>query len=153
MKKTVTVLTAIAMLFATSTFAMDGDNVTAKVAAAFKSDFSQAGKVTWEKKSEFYFASFQINAMDVDAAYNEAGELLGTSRKIALEQAPLNVSRMLSKKYEGYRYSNDVYEITFEGQTCYYLSVENEKQVLQLKCSGDGSIEVQAKTKKAPVKS
>ena len=64
MKKLTTVLTAIVMLFATSAFATDGDNVTAKVAAAFKTDFSQVNNVSWEKTSDFYFTFFiHLNLM------------------------------------------------------------------------------------------
>ena len=153
MKKTVTVLTAIVMLFATSAFAMDGDNVSAKVAAAFKSDFSNVSQVTWKKTSDFYFATFQLTNVSVEVAYNEDGEMVGTSRKITSSQMPLSISLELSKKYGEYRVSEQVQELTYEGQTSYYLSVENDKQVVKLKCSSNGEVDVEGKTKKEPVKS
>ncbi len=148
MKKFATVLTAIVMLFATSSFAMDGDNVTAKVKAAFETDFSKAKQVNWEKISDFYFASFQLNDVSIDAAYNEEGELVGTSRKIASAQIPLSVSLELAKKYFEYTISEHAYELNFEGQTSYYITAENSKQALSLKCYSNGDIEVTSKTKK-----
>ena len=153
MKKLATVLTAIVMLFATSAFATDGDNVTAKVAAAFKTDFSQVSNVSWEKTSDFYFATFQLNNVTVDAAYNEEGELVGTSRKIATAQLPLNVTLELTKKFGAYTVWAQASEVTYEGLTSYYLTVENDKQVLKLKCYSNGDIDVESKTKREPVKS
>ena len=153
MKKLTTVLTAIVMLFATSAFATDGDNVTAKVAAAFKTDFSQVNNVSWEKTSDFYFATFQFNNITVDAAYNEDGELVGTSRKIASTQLPLNLTLELSKKFGEYKVSAEASELTYEGQTSYYLTVENDRQVVKLKCNSNGEIDVESKVKKEPVKS
>ena len=153
MKKLTTVLTAIVMLFATSAFATDGDNVTAKVAAAFKTDFSQVNNVSWEKTNDFYFATFQFNNITVDAAYNEDGELVGTSRKIASTQLPLNLTLELSKKFGEYKVSAEASELTYEGQTSYYLTVENDRQVVKLKCNSNGEIDVESKVKKEPVKS
>ena len=111
------------MLFATGAFALDGDNVSAKVAAAFKNDFSHANKVKWEKKSDFYFVSFELNNTNVDAAYNEAGERVGISRKIKWEQLPLALSLEISKSYNDFSTPEQVIELIFEGQTTYYLSV------------------------------
>ena len=145
MKRTATVLTAIVMLIASSAFAMDGDNVSARVSAAFKHDFSQAGKVTWVKNSDFYFASFLLNNVAVDAAYNEAGELVGTSRKISKEQLPLIVSMEISRQFKSAGLTGPVYELTFEGQTNYYLTIQNDHQQINLKCYSNGDIEVERK--------
>ena len=141
------------MLFAAGAFALNGDNVSAKVAAAFKNDFSHASKVKWEKKSDFYFVSFELNNTHVDAAYNEAGERVGTSRKIKWEQLPLALSLEISKNYDDFSTPEQVTELIFEGQTTYYLSVENDRQIVNLKCYSNGDMEVESKTKKEPVKS
>ena len=92
MKKIKTVLTAIVMLFAVSAFAMEPVIVTPRVKAAFENDFAKATLVSWEKKSDFYFASFTLNDVNVDAAYDEDGNLVGTSRRIRVEQMPLAIS-------------------------------------------------------------
>lgn len=148
MKKFKIVLTAIVMLFASSSFAMGPEKVTKVVKAAFENDFSKARQVNWEKSSDFYFASFTLNGVDVDAAYTEQGELIGTSRKISAEQIPLCVSLSIAEKYPGYKVNTSVTELTFEGVTRYYVHVLNESQLLKLKCYSNGDLEVVHKTKK-----
>ncbi len=148
MKKFKIVLTAIVMLFASTAFAMDPENVSPKVKAAFESDFSKATRVNWEKTSDFYFASFTLNNVKVDAAYNEEGELVGTSRCISAEQMPLNVSLAITEKYAGYKVDKTAIELTYEGQTRYYVTVESTNQVIKLKCFSNADLEVESKTKK-----
>jgi hypothetical protein len=152
MKKSVTVLTAIVMLFASSAFALGDENVSPKVKAAFQNDFAAAKQVNWEKTSDFYFASFTLNNISIDAAYDETGELIGTSRKIDVSQVPLSVSLALSKNYAEYTPASRVIELSYEGVTSYYITVENNKQVLKLKCYSNGDIEVEGKIKKELVK-
>jgi hypothetical protein len=76
MKKIKIVLTAIVMLLSISSFAKgpEPEKVSPVVKAAFENDFSKATLVKWEKTDEFYFASFLLNNVKVDAAYTEAGE-------------------------------------------------------------------------------
>ena len=148
MKKFKTVLTAIVMLFASSAFAIGPENVSPKVKAAFESDFSKASGVNWEKTSDFYFASFTLNNIRVDAAYNEAGELVGTSRTILAEQMPLSVSLAIAERFDGYKLNKTAIELTYEGQTRYYVTAENSSQVVKLKCLSSGDVEVESKLKK-----
>ena len=148
MKKIKTVLTAIVMLLSVSSFANGPEKVTAVVKAAFENDFSKAGQVSWEKTSDFYFASFTLNDVKVEVAYTEAGELIATSRRISMEQAPLSVSMAVAEKYAGYKVDKSVLELTFEGVTRYYVNVENAEQSLKLKCYSNGELEVDRKTKK-----
>ena len=148
MKKFKMILTALVMLFAATAFAAGGENVSPKVKAAFESDFSKASQVNWEKTSDFYFASFMLNNVRVDAAYNEEGELIGTSRNITAEQMPLNVSLSIAEKYAGYEMARNAIELTYEGQTRYYITVANGKHTVSLKCLSNGDLEVEGKIKK-----
>lgn len=148
MKKASIVFTAIVMLFASTAFATTGEKVTAKVKAAFTNDFSGASLVNWEKTSDFYFASFTLNKVKIDAAYNEEGELVGTSRRIDVAQLPLSISLELTKKMEGYAIAPTALELIYEGQTRYYITAQNDKQVVKLKCSISGDIEIESKSKK-----
>lgn len=148
MKKFKIVLTAIVMLLASSSFAMEPVKVSRVVKTAFDNDFSKASQVIWEKASDFYFASFTLNDVVVDAAYTEDGELVGTSRRITADQMPLSISLAIAEKYAGYEVKNSVVELTFEGVTRYYVHVENNSQSLKLKCLSGGYLEVEQKTKK-----
>ena len=148
MKKLVTILTAAILLFSAFAFATDSDNVNSRVKAAFLNDFATASKVSWEKNSDFYFATFKMNNIDVNAAYNEEGALVGTSRTVESTQLPLNISLALAKKYNGYTLGKKSLELTFEGETHYYITIMNDKMALKLKCATNGSIDVEKKIKK-----
>jgi len=148
MKKIATMLTAALMLFSIFAFAHEGDKVSALVKAAFLKDFSSASSVSWEQSKGYYFATFTINQLEVNAAYSEAGELVATSRTIEFDQLPLSVSIALSKKYTGYILPKTAMELSYEGVTSYYVNIENDRQVLKLKCSSGGDIQVDRKLKK-----
>jgi hypothetical protein len=148
MKKIRTVLTAIVMLLSISSFATDPENVSPVVKAAFESDFTKASVVNWQKTDEFYFASFLLNNVNVEAAYTETGELIGISRRITADQMPLSISLSLAQKYKGYQIDKSVTELTFASVTRYYVTVSTEKQALKLKCLADGDIQVENKIKK-----
>ena len=54
MKKLTTILTAIVLLFAASAFALNGEQVTAKVKFAFEKNFTKAKNVNWKKTGDFF---------------------------------------------------------------------------------------------------
>ncbi len=150
MKKLTMILSAAVLLFSASAFATAGveTTVNTKVKTAFQKDFSNAANVSWEKTSDFYVASFDVSNTQAEAAYNDQGELVGMSRKIATAELPLAVSLAIAKKYEGYQQAKAAVEITFENATSYYIAVANDKQTLKLKCAANGDIVVESKSKK-----
>lgn len=148
MKKITIALTALVMLLSVSSFAGEPEKVNATVKAAFEKNFNGASAVNWSKTEEFYFASFLLNSVYVEAAYTETGELLGTSRKITAQQMPLSVSLALGEKYRDFLVDEAVTEISFASVTSYHVTVSNERQVLRLKCFTDGSIQLEGRSKK-----
>ena len=88
-----------------------------------------------------------MNNIIVNAAYNEAGELVCTSRDITVAQLPLSISLVLSEKYNQYTMPEVVTELNFEGETHYYLTVANAKQTLKLKFMANGEETVVEKIK------
>jgi len=150
MKKFKTVFTAIVMLLSFTAFATDPEpeKVTQVVKAAFHNDFSKASDVKWQKSDDFYFASFTLNNVSVDAAYTETGELVGTSRRISKELIPLSISLALAAKYDGYEVGHSVIELTYENATRYYVTVSNKSETISLKCYSNGDMEVERRTKK-----
>jgi hypothetical protein len=149
MKKLQTILAAAALLFATSAFAAKGpEKVSAVVKKAFEKQFTPSSSVTWEKTEDFYFASFKLNDRDVSVAYNAKGELVGASRVVNAEELPMAVSLAISEKYAGYTAGKTATEVTYDDQSSYFITIENAKQVLSLKCLSSGDITVLSKTKK-----
>lgn len=147
MKKIKIGLTAAVMLFAFSAFALEPVKLNSAVKAAFEKKFSKASGVSWEKASDFYFASFTFNNEDVDAAYNETGELVGVSRRVAMADVPLNISLAIAEKYPGYEVDKTAVELTVEGSTWYSFQVKNGARLLKLKAYANGEISVDSKIK------
>ncbi|HQW85179.1 MAG TPA: hypothetical protein PK987_11975 [Ferruginibacter sp.] len=147
MKKFKIGLTAAVMLFAFSAFALEPVKLNSAVKAAFEKKFTNASGVSWEKNNEFYFASFTFNNEDVDAAYNETGELIGVSRRVAMSDVPLNISLALAEQYSGYEVDKTAVELTVEGSTWYSFKVKNGTRLLKLKAYSNGEIYVDSKIK------
>jgi hypothetical protein len=149
MKKLTTLLTAMILLFSASAFASGGEEVTAKVKLAFEKDFVDAKNVNWNKKGNYYFANFMMKDKELDIAYNEDGEIVGTSRKVSITQLPLILSLTLSHKYGKYSIPMEATELNYNGETHYYVTVDNDKQILRLSCNPNGEVSIDKKIKKS----
>jgi len=146
-KKLATVLTAVIMLFTFIAFASEGSKITAKVKEAFEKDFQKAKNINWEKAKDYYFASFTFNEHDLNAVYNEEGESIGTSRKIATAQLPLNISLTLSQKYNDYLLQEYATELSVNGETHFLVIFSNAKKILQLNFRPNEEVTVDKKIK------
>jgi hypothetical protein len=148
MKKLTTLLTAMILLFSATAFASGGEEVTAKVKQAFEKDFVDAKNVNWDKKGKYYFANFMMKDKELDVAYNEDGEIVGTSRKVSMTQLPLILSLTLSHQYGKYTIPAEATELNYHGETHYYVTVDNDKQILRLSCKPNGEVSIDKKIKK-----
>ncbi|MCP9752205.1 hypothetical protein [Ferruginibacter sp. HRS2-29] len=147
MKKVTIIFTAL-VLFAASSFAFGPEKVSGFVKSAFEKDFAKAENVTWTKNSNFYFAEFTLDNKTVGAAYDEKGELAGTSEVILASNLPANVSAAIARKYAGYKISEKVTSVLYEGQTSYFFTADSDKQRLDLACDSEGNFTVRNKIKK-----
>jgi hypothetical protein len=138
-----------ALTLSASVFATDKSetSVSNPVKKSFSKSFAAASDVSWQKKDDVYFASFVLNNKKAEAAFNEDGVLIATSQVVSTAELPLAVSAAINSGYEGYRQSLATTIISYEGQTHYYLSVSNDKELLKLKCNVNGEIAVEQKVK------
>jgi hypothetical protein len=148
MKKVTIIATAIVLFFASTSYAFEPEKVSPLVKSIFQQDFARAEKVTWKKSANFYFADFILDNKAVSAAYDERGELAGTSVVIAKSDLPSTITQSIAKKYDGYTISGKVTEVSYEGQTSYFFTADNDKQQLDLVSDSDGNITVKNKIKK-----
>jgi hypothetical protein len=123
------------------------EEVSQKVINAFKSEFSNAGDVSWTASTEYYKAAFTYNGKHVFAYYNTEGELLALTRYLSSEDLPLNLISPLKKKYSEY-WISDLFEVAKTESTVYFVTLENADTKLILKASGNGWV-VHQKEKKA----
>ncbi len=128
--------------------AADGEvEVSQKVINAFKSEFNNAGEVSWTATNEYYKAAFTYNGKHVFAYYNSEGELLALTRYLSPEDLPMNLLNPLKKKYADY-WISDLFEVAKTESTTYFVTLEDADTKLILKASGNGWV-VHKKEKKA----
>ncbi|HEY6504784.1 MAG TPA: hypothetical protein VIZ28_12465 [Chitinophagaceae bacterium] len=141
------IITLAVALSTLSSFAREVE-VSSKVLDAFKNEFASAKEVTWTAGDNFYKAAFIYNDQHVFAFYSTAGELLGMTRYISSLDLPMNLQSGLKKHYSNY-WIADLFEVSNEDGTAYYITVENADTKVVLKSTGGGSWDVYKKTAKA----
>ena len=145
MKKVI--ITLAVALSTLSSFAREVE-VSSRVLDKFKSEFAGAKEVSWTAGDNFYKAEFVYNDQHVFAFYSTAGELLGLTRYISSLDLPINLQANLKKNYGNY-WISDLFEVSNEEGTGYYLTMENADSKIVLKSTGGGSWEVYKKIAKA----
>jgi len=113
------------------------ENVDKKVLNAFSQEFAGAKDVKWTTNETFYKASFVFNGQYVYAFYQLDGELLAMTRNISSLDLPISLQTSLKKGYEGY-WISDLFEISNNEGTKYYITMENADSKLVLKSTNAG---------------
>jgi len=147
MKKTILATAMMLMAGLTVAFAKDNEGVNNQVATSFSKDFTSATNISWSIQKDFTKATFTLNNQIMFAFYNEDGSLIATARNIRSEQLPINLLKSLRKDYGNY-WISDLFEMDKEGQTSYYVTVENGDETLVLKSSSFGEWSTYKKVKK-----
>ena len=148
MKKLLLILTLTVSSFAFAS-ATTVEPVSQRILHSFKTDFTTANEVKWVaiEGEDLYQATFKYNNEEVIAIYNPEGELLGTARYIVKEALPIMVTTELNKQYGTY-IVRTVIERTSNGETSYFVTLENEKSSLIVQAKTSGNISVYKKLAK-----
>lgn len=128
--------------------AFAGEEVSAKVLGAFKKDFTYAREITWTVADHYYQASFIYNDQYVSAYYSPEGELIGLTRFISPTDLPLALQSDLKVNHADF-WITDLFEVSKDGQTVYYITLEDADAKIVLKSVDGGSWENYKKVKKA----
>ncbi len=111
------------------------DVVNYRASSSFKKEFTQAQEVKWEKSKDFSKATFKMNDQLMVAYYNNEGVLLGVTRNITTSQLPLNLMNDVKKNYSK-TWISDLFEVTTNEDTSYYITLEDADQKVVLKSNG-----------------
>jgi len=142
---------ATVLMMGFGAFATGNDGtVSQQTRDAFKKDFSTASNISWEQKYNFIKATFSLNGQILTAYYNTDGDLKAVVRNILSDQLPLSLLADLRKEYADY-WITDLFEISADGQTTYYATVENSNKKIVLKSDDVSSWDVYSKERKAEV--
>ena len=80
---------------------MKNTEVPALVNTAFQNQYAKVTDVKWEKESENFEASFDLNKTDHSVLYNAQGKVLETEVEIELKQLPAGVLEYVKSNYKG----------------------------------------------------
>jgi hypothetical protein len=132
----------------TMAFAKDDEGVSKRTKESFNSSFNTATSVNWQQEKEFVKATFTLNNQVMCAFYDNEGNLLAITRNILSDQLPINLLTDLRKNYNNL-WITDLFELAADGQTSYYITLENADEILVLKSSDFSSWHVYKRTKRA----
>ena len=123
---------------------VDGGNKEIK--ASFAHDFQNAELVSTETRDNYTKVVFKLNQQVMTAFYSTSGELLAVTRNIVSSQLPVSLL-MSFKKHYGEFWITDLFEMSQDAQSSYYLTLENSDTRMTLHSNGD-SWEVYSNVKK-----
>lgn len=131
-----------------SSTAVKAEKVTRQVRSAFNEKFAAATDVSWKQNKEYYFATFQLNDKAFTVAYVNDGNFVAISRLLTLKQIPIATLQALEERFAGYAIPDKVTEISMDGSTNYYLTIDSKTRTLLVKCCPNGTIDILDKSKK-----
>jgi hypothetical protein len=136
MKHRILTLALLLSLSISNIFANTNEEVVnAKAANAFKKEFAQAQDVKWENSKQYVKATFKMNDQQMIAYYTNSGELLGITRNLTTSQLPINLLTDIKKNHKN-AWITDLFEITANDETNYYITLEDADQTVVLKSTG-----------------
>jgi hypothetical protein len=123
-------------------------NVSKDVINAFNKEFNGAKEVIWTTGADFYKASFVMNEQYITAFYTKEGEFMGMTRNISSVNLPLKLQNKVRSEYSQF-WITDLFELSDNDGTHYYITVENADQKIMLKSNDDISWSTFKKISKA----
>lgn len=134
--KKIIIMLAIA-LSSFSAFAGE-ENVSSAVLNAFNKEFAGVKDVQWTNADNYFKASFVFNGQSVSAFYQPDGELIALTRNISSLELPISLQTSLKNNYRQY-WISDLFELSNNEGTSYYITVENADAKVVLKSDGAGN--------------
>jgi hypothetical protein len=135
MKKIMTTLVLAALLLVNSAFANNKETINERVQSAFRQEFSKATETNWSRSDNYYRVEFTLNDNVMTAYYNENAELMGVIKNLLSTELPINLQLSLKKEYGSY-WISDLFEFARNGESGYFITVENSDTKLVLQSEG-----------------
>jgi hypothetical protein len=128
------IITAALLLLAAFTHAFAGDDqgVNKATAASFSRDFQKAKLMNWQKQQNYSVATFNLNGQIMMAYYNQDNLLVAVLHHTTVDHLPILLIRDIKKNYADY-WVSELFEAVANGESHYYLVLENADKTLKLK--------------------
>lgn len=122
--------------------------VAPSVIKSFENTFTSVQEVDWTVSNNFYKVEFAMSGQYVTAFYGTDGSLLGVTRNISSLQLPITLQTELKKNYQDY-WITDLFEVSNDEGTNYYVTLENSETKIILKGSAATNWNTYQKSRKA----
>ena len=136
MKKIIAIL-GMTLVVSTSFANTEPETVSSQALNTFNSEFVGATEATWTINKDFYQVTFTLDGQQMFAYYNKAGEFLAISQNISSVELPNSLKKGL-KKVMGNCWITDLFEITNNDQTTWYVTIESADEKVVLKSDNGG---------------
>lgn len=134
-KKAAVMMACVLALGTSYSFAAgNGDNK--EIRNAFRHDFESAQLMSTEAHDNFTKVAFSMNGQIMTAFYSTGGELLAVTRNLTTSQLPVSLLMTFKKHYDGY-WVTDLFEMSQNEHSSYYLTLENADSRMTLRSNGD----------------
>ena len=136
-----------ASLFSLVSSAETPEGVDPVVVKSFENTFANATEVDWKVSEKFVKVEFALDGQYINAFYNVDGELLALTRNVSSNQLPVMLQASLKKETEKY-WISELFEVTNEEGTSYFVCLENADEKVVLKSSGNKNWDSFSKNRK-----
>jgi hypothetical protein len=121
-----------------SSFAAPTENGNDIVIASFHKEFRTANVLQVETKKDYTKVTFNLNGIVMFAYYSENGDLIAVVRNILSNQLPIRLLMDLKQNHADC-WITDLFEIDSNGQTVYFVSLENSEVKMTLRSGNNSS--------------
>jgi hypothetical protein len=122
-------------------------DVTPVVLKSFETTFSNAKEADWTVSNNFYKVQFALDGQYISAFYNANGDLVALTRNISSSQLPVMLQVDLKKQTDKY-WITELFELTNEEGTSYYVALENADSKIVLRSTDNRNWESYSKSHK-----
>ncbi|HEX4849687.1 MAG TPA: hypothetical protein VFV08_02720 [Puia sp.] len=114
-------------------FANGKDKGTDIINASLKRDFNNAALIRTDNYRAFTKATVEMNGRVLYAYYSLNGDLMGVAGNILSDKLPIELETELRSKYASGYWITDLFELSTDGTTEYFVTLESTDYVLILK--------------------
>jgi len=129
-------------------FAGAASELAPGIRTSFRHDFKGASLISSEVREDLVKVTFSMNKTILWAYYSTEGKLLGVVHNILSSQLPVELQADLKENYSNY-WITELFEINKDGESSYYVSLQNADEVLNFRSTADSGWEVYSRVKKS----
>jgi hypothetical protein len=123
-----------------SSFAAPTREVNDAIVTSFHKDFKRAELMGMDVKKDYTKVTFRLNNLVLFAFYSTHGELLAVVRNIVSTQLPIQLLMDLKQQYNDF-WITDLFEMSSNGETDYYVTLQNADTKITLRSNSTSTWE------------